>query len=146
MKVNDSANLNILRSFAVLTVMIDHLVPTIERYIGHVNPALLAFTANIGHTGVLAFFVHTSLVLMYSLYRLALYHPWQAVTARFYIRRFFRIYPLSIACVISVLLFGIPAMTWRDTSPITVKVVVANLLLIQNLFTKQSVLGRMALT
>jgi peptidoglycan/LPS O-acetylase OafA/YrhL len=136
-----SPNLDILRSFAVLTVMIDHLVPTIERYCGHVNPWILSFTAYIGDTGVLAFFVHTSLVLMQSLERLASAAPGQSISGRFYLRRFFRIYPLSIACVTAAVLLGIPAMTWRATPPITTEVVVANLLLIQNIFTKQSVIG-----
>lgn len=143
MKSKELANLDILRSFAVLTVMVEHLVRTIERYVGHVPSGLLEFTAHIGQTGVLAFFVHTSLVLMYSLERLDSRSSGYSLAARFYVRRFFRIYPLSIACVLGVLALGIPAMAWGDAPTISIsgKVVVANLLLVQNLLTGQSLLG-----
>ena len=137
---DEQPNLDLLRSLAVTTVLADHLVPTLKFLIGYDNPALLALTLHIGHAGVLAFFVHTSLVLMYSLDRLDRSgHGLLAV--RFYIRRVFRIYPLSVFCIATALLLDIPAMTWRSTEPITWKVTLANLLLIQNLWTKQSVLG-----
>jgi peptidoglycan/LPS O-acetylase OafA/YrhL len=140
MKSKELANLDIMRSFAVLTVMLEHLVRTIERSVGHVPPGLLTFTAHIGQTGVLAFFVHTSLVLMYSLERLGPRSSGSLAT-RFYVRRFFRIYPLSIACVVGVLALGIPRMAWEDTTTISGNIVAANLLLVQNLLTGQSVLG-----
>src|ERR1035441_1228406 len=88
-----SANLDILRSFAVSVVLIDHLVRTLAAHTGFHNAAVMAFTSQIGHAGVLAFFVHTSLVLMYSLERLN--RTAGRVGLRFYLRRFFRIYPLS---------------------------------------------------
>jgi peptidoglycan/LPS O-acetylase OafA/YrhL len=136
----DRPNLDMLRSIAVATVLIDHLIPTLKYQTGYSNLMLERFTVHIGSAGVIAFFVHTSLVLMYSLDRLdrSGHDP---VALRFYIRRFFRIYPLSITCIGVVLFFGIPAMTWRSTDPITWKVVASNLLLVQNIWTKQSVLG-----
>ena len=133
-------NLDILRSVAVTAVLVDHLVPTLKHQIGYSNNFLSALTVHIGAAGVLAFFVHTSLVLMHSLDRLHRSGRGQ-VALRFYVRRFFRIYPLSICCVGTVLFLGIPAMTWRTTPPITPSVVISNLLLVQNLWTKQSVLG-----
>jgi peptidoglycan/LPS O-acetylase OafA/YrhL len=96
----------------------------------------------LGQAGVLAFFVHTSLVLMQSLERMQSAHPdFRRLAMSFYVRRFFRIYPLAIAVIVAVLVLGLPAMTWRETPPITTKVVVANVLLVQNLISGQSVLG-----
>jgi peptidoglycan/LPS O-acetylase OafA/YrhL len=132
-----SANLDILRSFAVSVVLIDHLVRTLAAHTGFHNAAIMAFTSQIGHAGVLAFFVHTSLVLMYSLERLT--RTAGRVSLRFYLRRFFRIYPLSIFCVALVLVLHIPSSTWREAIIITPSVILANLLLVQNLFTKTSV-------
>jgi peptidoglycan/LPS O-acetylase OafA/YrhL len=137
----DSPNLDLLRSFAVLTVMIDHLVPTMVHH-GIAVPGLIVdLTAHIGQSGVLAFFVHTSLVLMFSLERMARHHEGRELVSRFYVRRAFRIYPLAIFSILAALALHLPAMTWRDTPPITGRVVVANLLLLQNFWTKQSVLG-----
>ncbi|MEZ4363377.1 MAG: acyltransferase [Kofleriaceae bacterium] len=133
------ANLDHLRSVAVLTVLIDHLVPTLV-YHGVPVPLLLReLTENIGHAGVLAFFVHTSLVLMHSLERMRAQRA-DGVPARFYLRRAFRIYPLAIACIALVLLAGLPDATWRAPTSPTPSVIAANLLLVQNLFTGQSVL------
>ena len=136
-----SPNLDVLRSLAVLTVMIDHLVPTLVAR-GLAVPAwLVEITAHIGQAGVLAFFVHTSLVLMYSLGRMSSHHQGLPLIGRFYVRRAFRIYPLAVACIALVLLFRVPAMTWRPTPAVTGPVIAANLLLVQNLWTRQSVLG-----
>lgn len=133
------SNLDILRAFAVCTVLVDHMIPTLHKYAGLDKASLLNFTVQIGHAGVLAFFVHTSLVLMYSLERM--HATMDRVAVRFYIRRFFRIYPLAIFTILMVLLLHIPSNTWRDTPPITPRLVVANLLLIQNIVVKQDVLG-----
>lgn len=139
MKKYEMPNLDALRSFAVCAVMIDHLVPTLVRHLNWHSAFIQAFTWHIGQAGVLAFFVHTSLVLMYSLDRLET--KTKAVTTHFYIRRIFRIYPLSIATILMVILLGIPAMTWKATPPLTLTVILANLLLVQNLITKQDVSG-----
>src|SRR6187551_3001765 len=136
----DSPNLDLLRSFAVLTVMIDHLVPTMIRH-GMAVPAWFsAITVHIGQSGVLAFFVHTSLVLMYSLERMAVHHSGRDLVTRFYVRRAFRIYPLALVCILGVLALNLPSNTWREPTPVTGRIIVANLLLVQNLWTKESVL------
>lgn len=131
-----------LRSVAVLSVMVDHLISTLITHELNVNSLVRTFTVHIGQAGVLAFFVHTSLVLMYSLERLSDAYPnylWLSVN--FYIRRFFRIYPLAFFVIAVVLICGIPAITWGKVPEINTRVVVCNLLLIQNICTGQSVLG-----
>ncbi|MFT4256302.1 MAG: acyltransferase [Pseudoxanthomonas sp.] len=141
MHTDDSPNLDLLRALAVLAVVIDHLVPTMAYHGITVPAAVLAWTAHLGQSGVLAFFVHTSLVLMYSLQRMAARHGERGLARRFCLRRAFRIYPLATCCIVLALALGLPAMTWRETPPITGQVVVANLLLVQNFWTKQSVIG-----
>jgi peptidoglycan/LPS O-acetylase OafA/YrhL len=86
------ANLDFLRSFAVLFVVVPHLLL-------YTNRAYLVGWA--GLTGVCFFFVHTSLVLMWSLER-------DSHVGRFYVRRAFRIYPLWIAVFLLVVLVRIP--------------------------------------
>jgi peptidoglycan/LPS O-acetylase OafA/YrhL len=115
------------------------MVPTLHKYAGLNNATVLNFTVQIGHAGVLAFFVHTSLVLMYSLERM--HQSMEHVAWRFYVRRFFRIYPLAIFCILLVIVLHIPSNTWRDPTVITPGVVAANLLLIQNIVVKKDVLG-----
>jgi peptidoglycan/LPS O-acetylase OafA/YrhL len=61
--------------------------------------------------GVLVFFVHTCLVLMFSLERLCS-QP-RMIAVRFYIRRILRIYPLAIACVGFCVLLRIPRTPWQ---------------------------------
>lgn len=67
-----------MRSVAVLCVVIAHGLT----YLG--LPAIAGWS---GITGVCFFFVHTSLVLMFSLER-------DPEVGSFYLRRMFRIYPL----------------------------------------------------
>ena len=71
----------------MLLVLGQHLV---NRFRGDSPP--------IGTFGVLIFFVHTSLVLMYSMERSDM--RGEALFANFYIRRIFRIYPLSVLAVL----------------------------------------------
>jgi peptidoglycan/LPS O-acetylase OafA/YrhL len=138
----NSPNLDILRAVAVLTVVIDHLVPTLQ-FQGFEVPLLVQrLTWHIGHAGVLAFFVHTSLVLMYSLERTggigdAGSGAWFRT---FYLRRAFRIYPLAILCVVAVVALGWPEASWKQAHVPTWEEIAANLLLIQNLWTGHSVL------
>jgi len=134
-----SANLDILRSIAVSCVLIQHLVATLVTNAGFQNVAIIEFTSQIGRAGVIAFFVHTSLVLMYSLERLST--SAEQISLRFYIRRFFRIYPLSIFCIVLALIFHVPSTSWEAAEIITPRVVLANLFLVQNLITKISVIG-----
>ena len=86
-----SSNLDFLRSFAVLLVLGQHLT---RRIFGDTTSLP---TAYLGLFGVLLFFVHTSLVLMSSMERSGL--QGRTLLRDFYIRRFFRIYPLSILTV-----------------------------------------------
>jgi peptidoglycan/LPS O-acetylase OafA/YrhL len=100
----DSANLDFLRIFAVLTVYFGHLLQLFhtDKLVGRLTIYDLA------QTGVLIFFVHTSLVLMLSLDRLRIASA-RRLFAVFHIRRAFRIYPLSIATVVIMLAAHVPA-------------------------------------
>jgi peptidoglycan/LPS O-acetylase OafA/YrhL len=120
-------------------VLIEHLVDALNTNTSFDNSAVTAFTNGLGSAGVAAFFVHTCLVLMYSLERLS--QSGGQVGLRFYIRRFFRIYPLSVFCITMAVIFHIPNWPRPDAAVITPHVIFANLLLIQNLVTKISVIG-----
>src|SRR6266850_1776977 len=87
-----SANLDFLRAIAVLLVLAQHLCRRM-----HVEHIGWAPTTSLGLFGVLLFFVHTSLVLMYSMERSGLHGA--LLFKDFCIRRIFRIYPLSILAV-----------------------------------------------
>jgi len=131
--VKDSANLDMLRSFAVLIVLTVHILICGLR-IEQVGPvSLRAF----GRWGVLIFFVHTCLVLSYSLERNSAFWPFLA-------RRVFRIYPLSVVVVLCVVALAIPvgfpgdhfSLPNREPSN-----VLLNLLLLQNISGGISVLA-----
>ena len=92
-----------------------------------------------GQTGVLIFFVHTSLVLMLSMERLEL--PKRDLATAFYVRRFFRIYPLSIAAVMFAALFRIPANPTLHYEWIGWPAFWSNLGLVQNLTLSKDILG-----
>jgi peptidoglycan/LPS O-acetylase OafA/YrhL len=89
---NDLANLDILRSFAVLLVVVSHFLMYVQRGV---------YTGLMGLTGVCLFFVHTCLVLMWSLER-------DPHSGRFYLRRLFRLFPLWLVILAIVVLFKIP--------------------------------------
>jgi peptidoglycan/LPS O-acetylase OafA/YrhL len=135
----NSPNLDILRAIAVLTVVVDHLVPTLLFHGFEVPRPIQWLTWHIGQAGVLAFFVHTSLVLMYSLERTGGAGSW-AWFGRFYLRRALRIYPLAITCVVAVVTLGLPEASWKLSHAPNWEEIAANLLLIQNLWTGHSVL------
>jgi peptidoglycan/LPS O-acetylase OafA/YrhL len=126
-----SANLDLLRAIAVLLVLLNHL--TRHYHYDHFD--------GVGIFGVLLFFVHTSLVLMYSMQRSHL--TGLALVRDFYIRRFFRIYPLSILAVLTAVALHLHAdgrglTTGQHPGPIEL---VSNLLLIQNLTNSNSIVG-----
>ena len=113
-----------MRSIAVTLVLIDHTSYVLGYpFIGTWE------TAWLGIFGVSVFFVHTSLVLMWSLER-------QPHVLNFYIRRAFRIYPLAMAAIFIALAFNIPVSPLpADTFAhhhFDFKTILANLLLIQN--------------
>jgi len=100
MATRDLANLNLLRTVGVGLVFVGHLTATMRvRALG-----------DLGHFGVLLFFVHTALVLMFSMERLAL--SGTGLYASFVIRRIFRIYPLSVLTVLLVVVLRVPSTSW----------------------------------
>jgi peptidoglycan/LPS O-acetylase OafA/YrhL len=131
----DSANLDLLRSLAVIFVVLSHI------------PALESITAPyfydihaLGTLGVIIFFVHTSLVLMLSLERQTEILGERQRAFLFFIRRAFRIYPLSILVVLVVsVLASIYGGAYGDT--LAYSTVFSNLLLIQNFTGDASIPG-----
>lgn len=97
---SDLANLDLLRSVAVGLVFTGHMLGIMK----------LRGLGDIGHFGVLLFFVHTSLVLMLSMGRLGL--SGCKLYLVFMVRRIFRIYPLSILTVLLVVSFHVPSAPW----------------------------------
>ena len=112
-----SPNLDFLRAMAVLIVYFFHLFLT-------TNTRLPDY---LGHLGVLFFFVHTSLVLMFSLERIEA--TGESFFLSFYLRRLFRIYPLSIVCVSVIILFQLPRAPWWPWSDPDLSTILANLFL-----------------
>jgi peptidoglycan/LPS O-acetylase OafA/YrhL len=129
---SDSRNLDLLRAAAVLCVFGSHLILTVmpshHVYETSQTPTVALLYA-VGKVGVLMFFVHTSLVLLLSLERTR--QP--SLFLNFYIRRLFRIYPLSIACILAVLLFRIPWVPELAFAAPGWPAILSNVLLIQNL-------------
>jgi len=128
------ANLDILRSVAVLAVFAAHSFQVMAGAKFGEHYAFGIDTYSLGRVGVLVFFVHTSLVLMQSLERMeARISGWPLVGA-FYIRRAFRIYPLSICLVVLSIGLRIPpnalgiSYQWRG-----MRWALANLFLVQNI-------------
>src|SRR5690242_10083259 len=104
-KVGQDSNLDVLRSVAVLSVFLTHALQVMA---GNTFGDHLAYgmdTYSLGRIGVLIFFVHTSLVLMESLERTATKLCGWPLIRYFYIRRAFRIYPLSIFLILLAMAF-----------------------------------------
>lgn len=125
------SNLDTLRTFAVLAVLTDHLTLTLNG-LTLKNALLGEFVMRLGHFGVIAFFVHTSLVLMFSLQRL--HHDCSRPALAFYLRRWFRIYPLSMITVIAAAILRFPDRPFQTmmASHYTPWNITLNLLLLQN--------------
>lgn len=115
-----------MRAVAVICVVIAHALVYLGRS---------AVAGWLGITGVCFFFVHTSLVLMFSLQR-------DPVVSSFYLRRAFRIYPLWIVMVLVVTIFHLaqfpPEFAYRFPG---FKGLFANLSLTMNLFHKEEIVG-----
>lgn len=129
-------NLDLLRAIAVLLVLADHVLETIGQKNGI---SFHPYDWYLGRLGVLIFFVHTSLVLMWSMHRLQ-FQGWPLIRS-FYIRRAFRIYPLSILSVLLVVSFEIPALPWNTYTPPSTGALASNLLLTMNLTDTKQVLA-----
>ena len=106
MNTRENANLDFLRSFAVLCVVFGHLTHFF-------NTDLLGSIAlgGLGALGVRIFFVHTALVLMFSLEREAAKS--RILFVPFMLRRCFRIYPLAMAVILILAGFHIPASGFK---------------------------------
>ena len=127
-----SVNLDLLRAVAVSSVFFAHLAATLHhRSFG-----------SLGRFGVIIFFVHTSFVLMASLQRLeTTAESNTSLVLAFWLRRFFRIYPLSILCVLLVALFHIPSDPGQIYAWIGIKDFLSNLALTQNLTYSSDILS-----
>lgn len=126
------ANLDILRSLAVLYVYVCHIVLMVD-------PANRVANG-LGRFGVILFFFHTAFVLQGSLSSGEV-GTWRWAGA-FYVRRAFRIYPLAILVVIIVVVSCCPFAPWDlkwapSRSGLTI---LSNLALSQNLIGKPSVI------
>jgi peptidoglycan/LPS O-acetylase OafA/YrhL len=95
--MRDMPNLDFLRSIAVISVVVEHILLAMKIY--WLGPFQVAW---IGVVGVMVFFVLTALVLMWSLER-------KPHTLDFYIRRWFRIFPLAL--VVMAVAFALHAPT-----------------------------------
>jgi len=127
-------NLDLLRAVAVLCVFLAHLFLFLIKLqyvsLAH-HPELWDIFLNlVGHLGVLFFFVHTALVLMLSLDRTSS----TGMVLNFYLRRIFRIYPLSIALILGVLILKVPQVPEGTYVPWNGREIFSNLLLVQNIF------------
>ena len=122
----DNPNLDFLRAWAVLCVLASHVLNYFSFSIGP-----------IGLWGVDIFFVHTTLVLMFSLKRLQHEFPAPLATQykRFLIRRAFRIFPLATITTLLIFWMGAPLVMEGPTfqwSGADGSDLFENLLLIQN--------------
>lgn len=129
---SDSSNLDLIRAVAVLSVFFAHLHDIVTA-----REAMLGW--HFAQMGVLIFFVHTSMVLMLSLERTDM--TGKALFGTFYLRRFFRLYPLSMFCVtVAMLLHRAPDLqqpirywTWPEY--------LSNMLLTTNLTYTDNMVG-----
>lgn len=141
---HESPNLDFLRSAAVLFVVFFHVLRVFEQ--NHVvdKKSIVAWHS-LGSWGVMIFFVHTSLVLMFSLERQYIRFPGEPASLPFLVRRLFRIFPLSMFVVACVVILKLPvadtiaghffpaALSWPG--------VLANIFLVQNLTRTPSVIA-----
>lgn len=128
-----SGNLDLLRTVAVMSVFFHHFSQAAWRNDGF---------ETLGRFGVVLFFVHTSCVLMGSLQRMEPSAPSKmSLTLAFWIRRFFRIYPLGVLCVLSVAFFQVPQTPLGSYYWVGLKDFLSNLALCQNLSSSPNFLG-----
>jgi peptidoglycan/LPS O-acetylase OafA/YrhL len=123
---HESANLDLLRSIAVGLVVASHL----PQFGGRTDPPFSV--PAMGHVGVALFFVHTTLVLLQSLDRTG------GMAAPFFVRRFFRIYPLSVfAVLLTAALYAI------NGNSLSLAMLASNVLLVQNITDHRSIVTPM---
>ena len=134
-----SANLDLLRAIAVCLVLAQHLLRRMQvEYVGW------APATSLGRFGVLLFFVHTCLVLLRSLRRTES-AGWR-LCRHFYIRRIFRIYPLSLLAVFAALILHVDSdvngIAGLSHAALPGKVtIISNILLVQNWVSAKSIVN-----
>ncbi|MBB5062954.1 acyltransferase [Granulicella mallensis] len=133
-KMRDLPNLDFVRSIAVISVVAEHTLLALG--IQQVGPFPVAYA---GVLGVFVFFVLTALVLMWSLER-------KPHTLDFYIRRWFRIYPLAIAAILAAVVShapvaGTPTQFFLYTHPGGITGLLVQMALLQNVIHAPSVLS-----
>ncbi len=128
----NSTNLDFIRAVAVLCVFTGHLH-------GIVTGRNSELAWHFAQIGVLIFFVHTSMVLMLSLERSA--GPGPPSVLKFYLRRFFRIYPLSMACVTIAFLLGVSPTLLHPQRHWTLLEYLSNLALTTNMTFTDNMVG-----
>jgi len=122
-------NLDLMRTAAVGLVFAGHLMET----------AKVRAMGDLAHFGVLLFFIHTAFVLMISMDSMVL--RGRKLYGAFLIRRFFRIYPLSVIAVVSVIAFAIPSTAWLGGySWVGWRALLSNIFLTQNITQSHSVI------
>ncbi|HEY3267263.1 MAG TPA: acyltransferase [Armatimonadota bacterium] len=141
-KTRESSNLDFLRASAVSLVLIAHL----GIFFGYADRPGFNVRA-LGVLGVLFFFVHTSLVLMFSLQRQDRKFGAHARFLTFVVRRIFRIYPLALVALGFIVAFHLPSsslkvhsLAYSAPDKLTL---LSNALLAQNLVNRPSILGVM---
>lgn len=131
---NNYANLDLLRSLAVLSVVATHFwqqsnAVHLWNFSDGTRRLFFEVSLNLSFTGVMFFFVHTCLVLMLSMHRAPDAHRWR----NFLIRRAFRIYPLCWATILLVLATGLTDQPEGWLHTLGWRGIVANFLLVQNM-------------
>lgn len=126
-------NLDFMRALAVLLVLLDHVLYAFDH--PHIGPLPARW---IGSAGVYLFFVHTCMVLMWSMER-------HSTALAFYVRRILRIYPLATAVLLATLWLRLPLTPYAHagfTYPgYSWRAVLANLFLVQNLVDGRNIVG-----
>ena len=127
----EGPNLDVMRSLAVMFVVTFH-ISLFFRLLPSNSPFY-----NLGHWGVIMFFVHTSFVLIASLERQRERRPERSLFVPFFTRRIFRIAPLATLIILAIAVLRLPVAHLRDGHfqgiSITPSGVIANLLFVQNL-------------
>lgn len=119
-----SPNLDSLRTLAVGFVVLSHVL------LEHAFTSIADYhVQSLGTLGVMIFFVHTCLVLMKSLERQVQSSGYRLLALSFLITRAFRIYPLSIFVVLTLVVIQ---LIFSDAQ-IGVLSLLSNLFLVQNL-------------
>lgn len=124
------ANLDLLRAFAVFSVVAMHLYHQgAAAHLFLFDPRVDRTLHNLSLTGVMFFFVHTCLVLMLSMHRAPAAH----LGRNFLIRRAFRIYPLCWATILLALSTGLSDVSSAKLHALGVRGIFVNALLVQNM-------------